>query len=226
MTFDPNQPGGQPGQPGQPYSAYPQNPYGAPPQPPKKKRRWGLWIILAVVLLLFAGCVAAIAGSGDDKATVVDNGSGDTGSGSGTGSGDAAAEGLDFPGKKSKDTGANAGATVDKKGLQITSSPLAAVEQKYGSPLLCTMVTVVNNTGKQQDFSGYLDWKLQDPNGVAKDPTFAMDQNMLESGELAPGGRAEGNVCFNDPSVPGQYVVLMEEFFSFNNARIGWINQI
>ncbi|MBP1054544.1 DUF4352 domain-containing protein [Rhodococcus qingshengii] len=224
----PQQPYGQQppqyGVPQQPYGqqppqyGMPQQPYGSPPQPPKKKR-WGLWIILAIVALLFVGCVAAVAGGGDEQATVVDN------NGSSSADSESAAS-LDFPGKSSKDTGADAGATVDKKGVQITAAPLESAERSYGGSLLCTNVTIVNGTDKQQRFNGYFDWKLQDPNGVSKDATFVTGRSTLESGELAPGGRVAGDVCFDDPAASGQYVVLMETLLSFDSSRIGWINQI
>lgn len=35
--------------------------------PPKKKRRIWLWVLLAIGGLLFAGCLAAVAGSGGDE---------------------------------------------------------------------------------------------------------------------------------------------------------------
>ncbi|MQA97299.1 MAG: DUF4352 domain-containing protein [Streptosporangiales bacterium] len=54
--------------------SYQQYPPQVPPQPPKRPRT-GLWIVLAVVALLFTGCVAVVAS--------VDDGTGGTGAASG-----------------------------------------------------------------------------------------------------------------------------------------------
>jgi hypothetical protein len=54
------QPGGYP--PG-----HGNQPPSGPPRRPAGMRRWPLWAALGVVALLFVSCVAAIAGSGDDK---------------------------------------------------------------------------------------------------------------------------------------------------------------
>jgi hypothetical protein len=56
---------------------YPQQPYGQQPypqpypQPPRKRKVWP-WILLAVVVLVFGGCVAIIGAAGNEAAKAID----------------------------------------------------------------------------------------------------------------------------------------------------------
>ncbi|WP_437426215.1 DUF4352 domain-containing protein [Williamsia muralis] len=219
--YDPNNPqyvhpsGGYP---------YPQGSYpgGSAPgyyqqAPPPKKRKIWPWILLGVFVLLFGGCVAALAGlSSNDEATVTSGGS----------AGSKPAEsGLTFPGKQSGDTAANAGDAVTLEDVTTTTTPLFDTST-FGSNYLCTTVTI-RNAGKDQASFNVFDWKLQDPNGAIRNSSFVGSETPLNSGQVAPGGTASGDVCFDNPpgSPPGQYVVLYDVTFIFTADRIGWINQ-
>lgn len=240
-----NQPGGEhnpygQGQPqysGQQYSGQqysqgqnPQGPYtqqgpGYGP-PPKKKRKWP-WIVLGIIVLIILG--SALGGGGDDSSSSATSES--DSSPNAAADSDPTSEsapppdnGITWPGKTGDDVGANAGETVDQDGVVTTSAPLENVSSMFGENL-CSLVTIVNNTGENQSF-GTFDWSLLDPAGTIKTSTYAADINLLESGETAPGGTATGNVCFDVPqgAPSGQYVVLFEKTFSFSSDRIGWIN--
>ncbi|WP_280475131.1 MmpS family transport accessory protein [Nocardia asiatica] len=55
---------------------YPQQPYGQPyppqqPYPPRKRKVWP-WILLAVAVLVFGGCVAIIGAAGNEAAKAID----------------------------------------------------------------------------------------------------------------------------------------------------------
>lgn len=232
-------PQGQSSQGGYPQGGYPQGgyPQGQNPQqgqgygpPPKKKRKWP-WIVLGVIVLLILA--AALGGGGDDKPDSASGSSNSTNTEAGAApASEPASEpasppdnGITWPGKTNDDVGANAGDTVDQEGVVTTAAPLEEVSSVLGENL-CSLVTIVNNTGENQSF-GTFDWSLLDPAGTIKSSTYAADINLLESGETAPGGTATGNVCFDIPtgSPPGQYVVLFEKTFSFSSDRIGWINQ-
>ncbi|MGW5075783.1 DUF4352 domain-containing protein [Rhodococcus sp. NPDC004095] len=208
---DPNQPF-----PGQSYP-YP------PQQPAKKRRRIWPWIVIGVPVLLFGACTVAAVSSvgGDEKATVTaasDNGA------------PAANAGPDFPGKLAKDTAALAGDTITRDDLEYTVTPLQVFEPRYGSTsYLCSDVTIRNVGAKQNDFNGYIDWSMQDPNGAIRDATYAPDVEHLESGQLAPGGLASGSVCFEvrgGAAAPGAHIVLFEDTFSLSSDRIAWINTL
>jgi hypothetical protein len=66
------------------------------------------------------------------------------------------------------------------------------------------------------------DWKLQDPNNVIANPTIAMVDGTLSAGELAPGGKVAGKVCFTDPKLTGEYAILNEELVSLSSTPVRW----
>ncbi|MGW4019439.1 DUF4352 domain-containing protein [Rhodococcus ruber] len=208
--------------------AYPNpGPHPSPhEQPPRTKRRRWPWLVIGVPVLLFGACgiavVTSVAG-GNDTTVTPGPGDGDAADG-----GTAAADrGPDFPGKLDDDTAAAAGATITRDELAYTVSPLEAVDTVLGS-YLCSAVTIDNVGTTQNDFNGYTDWSLQDTGGAIRDATFGPDRPMLNSGQIAPGGRATGSVCFDDRTgaAPGTYVVLFEDTFSLSTDRLAWINAL
>lgn len=210
---DPNQP--YPNQP------YPQGQY--PPQPPaKKKRKIWPWIVIGIPVLLFGGCTVAMVSAvdSDKEATVTSGGSSDGGA-------PAANSGPDFPGKLAKDTSALAGDTITRDNLAYTVTPLEQGSSVIGD-YMCSNVTIKNVGDKQNDFNGYIDWKVQDPAGAIRDATYAPDHELLNSGQLAPGGQATGSVCFDarQGAAPGTYVVLFQDTFSLTSDRVAWINTL
>ncbi|WP_030167789.1 MULTISPECIES: DUF4352 domain-containing protein [Actinomycetes] len=209
---NPGQPGDNPY--GQPYNPYPQQP------PPKKKRKLWPWLVVGIPVLLIGACTAVLVSSVDtDSDTSVTKGSGQ-----GT---PAAAAGPAFPGKLDDDTSALAGDTITRDDLAYTVSPLETVGTAIGD-YLCTNVTIKNVGDKQNDFNSYIDWSLQDAAGTIRDATFAPERQPLNSGQIAPGGQASGDVCFDsrDGSGPGTYVVLFNDTFSLSSDRLAWVNTL
>ncbi|ETT24137.1 protein of unknown function DUF1942 [Rhodococcus rhodochrous ATCC 21198] len=199
---------------GYPPGSYPPGYYQQPP--PKKRKLWP-WILLGIVVLFFGGCVALIAGStGDDEVTVT------PGNGN---SAQADESGLTFQGRQDGDTAANAGDAVTLDEVTITTTPLFEVNEPFNA-VLCTTVTINNGGDDPADFADF-DWKLQDPAGAIRDTWITGRPNLLGYGDVAPGGTATGEVCFDNRagSPPGQYVVLYDPSFDFSSDRIGWINQ-
>lgn len=129
-----------------------------------------------------------------------------------------------FPGATAKDVVAKAGDAVNADGLTVTATPLKAGDGTLGKTL-CTTATYNNGTKAAAQFS-LIDWKLQDPNGTILNTGFTGSSNMLSTGQIAPGGKAAGDVCFTAPqgSPPGQYVVLLDPTFRFTSDRIAWLN--
>jgi hypothetical protein len=208
---------------GQPYpgSYYPSPAYR---QPPKKRKVWP-WILGAVVgvfILLLGGCVAFLAVVGksldSSKPTVSSHG------GANPAVGD---RGADFPGKQNTDTGADAGDSVTVDKVMVTSAPLRPAKGKIGSTTyLCTQVTIKNESGKPTTFSSVWDWKLQNPSGTIRNASLFGTENELNSGEVASGGSAAGDVCFENQVDPGTYVVLLDPTIRLSTDRIGWINRL
>lgn len=213
------QQGPHPQQQGYPQQGYPQQGF-TQQAPPKKK--WGcmkIGLIVLGVLVVLGIIIAAVSSGGDDSPSVT------PGENSSQDAAEDGASGVDFQGKTGKDTSANAGDTITKDDVATTTSPLTATTTTFGTPVMCTTVSIQNNGDKPVSFNS-IDWKLQDPNGAARMTTFTGSGNELSAGELAPGGQVSGDVCFDgDPAAqPGQYVVLNDGFISFSSDRLAWVN--
>lgn len=192
--------------------------------PARRKPVWP-WVLLAIIVVVFlgfAGCVAFVGKVANevtkDQPISVQppNGGGPT-----------ADAGPNFPGKQPNDTGVLAGGSVTSDGVTTTSAPLSRKAQ-YGNTYLCTQVTIRNNSGDQARFNTLWDWKLQDPSGTVRDASLFGADHDLSAGEIAPGGTATGEVCFQNPpgSPSGTYVVLFDPSFRFSSNRVGWINEL
>lgn len=175
----------------------------------KKKRFIGL---LAIVLLIVIISVSTSGGGG----------------GTSPAPGGSAAQDPNappaFPGATSDDVVVQAGEAVDASGVSVTSSALEEGDSTLGETL-CTTVTY-NNGGDSAATFNLIDWKLQDPNGTILNTGFVGSDNPLSAGEIAPGGNASGDVCFDAPqgNPSGQYVVLLDPSFSFSSERFAWLN--
>jgi septal ring-binding cell division protein DamX len=201
----------------------PQNPRDAKAQAKAEKayrkasRPWykkPLWWLLIGIGLLILLIIATCGGPGSQS----------TGGVSGDPSAPPAQTGPDFQGRQDGDVSAEAGQTISLDGVSTTSTPLEQVQPAIGSAQLCTTISIVNNTAKAVQFNGGLDWKLQNPQGAARNSTFGGSDTPLNSGELAPAGTVIGDVCFESDGAPGQYVVLYDPLFSFSADRAAWVN--
>ncbi len=121
---------------------------------------------------------------------------------------------------------AKAGDAVNAEGLTVTAGPLKPGDATLGKTL-CSPVAYQNGRKEPVDFNGGFDWKLQDPNGTILMTGFMGSNTLLQAGQIAPGGRASGDVCFNaqQGTPPGQYIVLYDPSFRFTSDRIAWLNQ-
>lgn len=191
-------------------------------QPKRKVWPWVLGGIFLVIFLVIGGCVAFVGSVANeiakDSPVTVQLPNGET---------QAADSGLDFAGKQPGDTGVEAGGSVTSDDVTTTASALSTNSQ-YGSSYLCTAVTIQNSGSKPATFNSAFDWKLQDPTGTTRMASLMGSDNILSAGEVAPGGTAKGDVCFEDKggSAPGTYVVLFDPTFRLSSSRIGWINTL
>jgi len=187
-----------------------------------QKKRFLIPIGLVVLLVL----VSALGGGGDNgTATRTSPGSAPANpapAGQAPAAQDPAAPPA-FPGATADDTVAQAGAAVNKDGLVVTSTAIKPGDSTFGKTL-CTKVSYNNGTDKSVAFNAF-EWKLQDPNGTILSTTLGGTDDTLNSGDLAPGGKVTGDVCFENKSAPsGQYVVLYEGNI-FSGDRIAWLNK-
>lgn len=128
-----------------------------------------------------------------------------------------------FPGAKSSDVVGKGGSALKIGDATVTSTPLVNGDAALG-PTLCTSVSLQNASKDTLSFNIF-DWKLQSPTGTILTSGLSGSDNMLSTGEIAPGGTAKGDVCFdNKQTAPGQYVVLYQPTFSFFSNRAAWLN--
>lgn len=181
----------------------------------KKKR-----FILGLALIAIVAIIVVNTGGDDDKPTVA-----------APGAPVSAAQGPDaqpaFPGATENDVVAQAGQTVDADGVRITTTQITRGDSTLGETL-CTTVTYDNQSDQPSTFNGGFDWKLQSPNGAILSNTPMGSDNLLQSGELAPGGKMTADVCFDarQGNPAGQYVVLLDPTFRFSSDRIAWVNTL
>jgi hypothetical protein len=130
-----------------------------------------------------------------------------------------------FPGAKDNDVIGNAGAALKIGEATVTATPLVDGEATL-NPTLCTAVKLVNDSKDTIAFNIF-DWKIQTPSGTIVNTGFTGSSSMLSSGEIAPGGSASGDVCFdNKKAEKGTFVVLYEPVFKFFSDRAAWINKL
>jgi hypothetical protein len=129
-----------------------------------------------------------------------------------------------FPGAQSSDVIGQAGDELKLGDVAVTSSALAAGDATLGKTL-CTTVKVANNSSETIDFNIF-DWKMQSPGGTILNTSISGTDDSISSGQVAPGGSANGDVCFDAKDADeGQYIVLYEPILSFFSDRAAWINK-
>lgn len=128
-----------------------------------------------------------------------------------------------FPGALDSDVIGQAGDALVLGDITVTSTAMIDGDATFGATF-CTTATVQNTSDKTIDFNIF-DWKLQAPSGTIISATFTGSDNMLSTGQVAPGGTATGDACFeNKAAETGQFVVLYEPVFAFFSDRAAWIN--
>ncbi|MGO1487395.1 MAG: hypothetical protein ACTHWA_02415, partial [Arachnia sp.] len=129
-----------------------------------------------------------------------------------------------FPGAKAGDIVGAAGDSLTLGKVSVAASPLTAGDNLFGDTL-CTAVSLQNTSEDTVDFNLF-DWKIQFPTGTIVNGTVFGSDDILASGQIAPGGTAAGDVCFDakDSTTTGQYVVLYEPILLFFSDRGAWLN--
>ncbi|MGH9124505.1 MAG: zinc ribbon domain-containing protein [Acidimicrobiales bacterium] len=120
-------------------------------------------------------------------------------------------QGPAYPGMLVQDKVAvGPGASIEFGGQDLTAGALTPRTGLFGlGNTLCTTVTTVDRATTSVNV-GPADWKLQAPDGTVA--TFQLNSS-LETGQIAPGARASGTVCFADTGPSGTYELLWQPLF-------------
>lgn len=186
-----------------------------------KKKRFILPLILVALII-----ISSVANGGNKGAEEAGSGApADAPAPAGEAPAEKKPAAAAFPGAKDSDVVGKAGASLKIGEATVTSAPLAAGDATLGKTV-CTAVKLNNGSDETIAFNIF-DWKLQSPSGTILNSGFAGSNSMLSSGEIAPGGSASGDVCFdNKRDEKGTFVVLYEPVFSFFSDRAAWINKL
>ena len=186
-----------------------------------KKKRFLLPLILLVIIIITS---VSNGGKKDSSAAVSPSTDASAAAPAEAGARRAPAAAA-FPGAKDSDVVGKAGASLKIGDATVTSAPIAKGDATFGKTI-CTAVTLSNGSKETISFNAF-DWKLQAPSGTILTTGFAGSKNMLSSGEIAPGGKASGDVCFDNKNAEaGKFVVLYEPVFSFFSDRAAWTNSL
>lgn len=95
--------------------------------------------------------------------------------------------------------------TVD--GVRITASRLTVRHDPGGDPMVCSLVSLSNESGHPVKVDGR-HWSLEAPGGVREIFSFATTEAPgLASGGLEDGQARNGDVCFYLVDTPGRYTL-------------------
>ncbi|RNL49481.1 DUF4352 domain-containing protein [Arthrobacter oryzae] len=182
-----------------------------------KKKRFIFPLILVLIII-----ITVASNSGKKDATTTSSPEASTPS---TQASPAKAAAAAFPGAKDTDVVGKGGDALKIGDATVTSTALINGDATLGATL-CTTVSLQNASKDTLNFTIF-DWKLQSPSGTILTSGFSGSKNLLSTGEIAPGGTATGDVCFdNKQAAPGQYIALYQPTFKFFTNRAAWINTL
>src|SRR5450755_2090289 len=189
-----------------PFQQYPQQPPPGyyPPQgpyvPPPRKSRKGLWIALAIgVVVVIAVCsIAGMAASGASK-NVTTTANTSTQATTDTSSNSSSAS--------SGNTVVSLGKPIIVDGVSCTATSAKVLQPgqydqpKQGQEYIVVHVKMVNNGQSDQTYNPF-DFHAKSGAGNVTENTFTTSytaNNALDSGTMAPGGKVEGDLVFEIP---------------------------
>ena len=204
-----------------------QNPYYPPQydqhyppqaQEPKKKKpiwKWALGILAALVLLFIVAIACSPSEQNSSSSPEKSPGAAQEASPNGP-------EGEPQVPETDPNAGLEIGQTfTTKDNLAITVTEFAPHTEEFLGEFSCATINLVNNGDKEAKFSGFWDWKVQNPAGVIADMDSTLGEGDLESGSLAPGGQITGKVCTKSVEA-GSYQLIYDPMLSFSSETAKW----
>ena len=188
-----------PQQPGWGQPPHPQQPgWGTPPPPPKKKPVGmfiGLGCLGIVVLFVILGAIGAVIGS-DDKASKGTSVSTDDKNVEAEKKDDTPAA-EDKPAEEPKEEAApESDVKIVAKKTAFTPSILAD-----GSSYTSVKVTITNNSDEQISIN-VLYFEITDSKGTKHDAELGVDENQIDTVDLAPGENVSGSITSKGKFTP------------------------
>ena len=111
-----------------------------------------------------------------------------------------------YPGQQAGDVLAAPTGAADVGGVQVALGPAVVAPGLVGQMLLCVPLSV-DNTRTSAVPAGAVTWSMRSPTGVVDHPASMGDNQLLSAGDVVPGDRVSGRLCFNEPGQPGLYVI-------------------
>ena len=169
-----------------------------PAEPPKKKRKGCLTVgIIVIAVIIIIVIIAQSCGGGESKPTSVSSGTGATSS---------EAQQSEAKESKPEKTVFKVGETVKYNNVELTVTKFKTTKGgEFDSPKTGNEYAIVTvkykNTGKENIPYNPFDFKIRNSKGQVTDNTYisAIEKDKLDSGDLAPGGEAEGSMAFEVP---------------------------
>lgn len=139
--------------------------------------------------------------------------------------------GPHFPGRRTSDTSAPVGETIERDGLSMRADPLephdgSTPEDSSG---LCAAVRIDNQTDRNVPITPHM-FVVVGPDGTelhAEGPSTSEADDTMGDSELPPGQVLESTVCFAAPDEPakGDYQLMYvgTEFF---DQRLVWLDTL
>jgi hypothetical protein len=112
------------------------------------------------------------------------------------------------------------GDEIEINSVGVTAGKLTPGDSTLGKTLCTTVAYRNDSTSARANYSS-IDWQLQDPQGALTRTGFVGTTEPLQTGELAPGGKVSGPVCFRDPGTSGEYRIVFDPMFG---DRAEWVS--
>lgn len=199
----------------------PQGPYAPPP---RKKSHKGVWIALAVFLVVMIGfcSIVSMAASGASKGVTTTSTNTSTQATTDTSSNSSSAS--------NGNTVVKLGQSIIVDGVSCTATSAKVLQPgqydqpKQGQEYIVVHVKMVNNGQSDQTYNPY-DFHAKSSAGNVTENTFTTSytaNNALDSGTMAPGGEVEGDLVFQVPVGDSKAELTWTPSFFNTSTQYAW----
>lgn len=128
--------------------------------------------------------------------------------------------------EESQVTAVQGGETATDNGVSVLSEPLRLQKGTIGSDkYFCSLITMENGSSASVSYNIFY-WNLKNPEGYESNIDVFGSNKMLGSGDLSPGSKVKGDVCFKFDSIQsGQYTLTLQALFG-DGPEMQWVHQV